>query len=483
MKYNHVLCLYPYLESSNSTMGFFPPTGLEYIAASLEGLVDKLTLIDLRQEEEFNDLVKLNEFISQEIDLVCISITWDNQFNEVCNLINKLNKDVPLIVGGQKATEDWEGVFSLCPEVDIIVRGEGEKTIQEIVKEKPKEEILGISYRRNGEIVHNPNRPLFPVEDIPFPNRRLRRSQYRFSLNGRKITATSFDTVLSARGCPFQCKFCTFTINPLGQKRDYSARSPKSVIEELKNISADIILFSDDNFFTDIKRSEEICDLIIEHKINKRFIAQTRLEIAKYPHILEKAVGAGFKVLLTGIESPHNRILEQLNKGFTQEEIRSSFKVIKKYDMIIHGYFIFGNITETEEEMLYISEFAKEIQLDAITLNKLRIEKYSPLRKLAQETLGYHITDSGALFSDTYSHADLKKIGKKLRFSFYTPQRFMKLFIKCIRIKLFTKKEIVLLLISLPTVIYALLKRDIKKKRLKETLWRLFSIKLKKTLS
>ncbi len=266
MKYNHVLCLYPYLESSTSTMGFFPPTGLEYISASLEAEVGKVTLIDLRQEEEFNDLAKLNEFIKREIDLVCVSITWDNQFNEVCNLINQLPKDVRLIIGGQKATEDWENVFRACPNVDIIVRGEGEKTIQELVRGRPKEEILGVSYRKNGSIVHNQNRPLIPVEDIPFPDRDLRRSNYHLKLTGRRISAISFDTVLSARGCPFNCKFCTFTINTLGQKRVYSARIHQSVIEELKNISADIILFSDDNFFTDPKRSEEICDLIISHK-------------------------------------------------------------------------------------------------------------------------------------------------------------------------------------------------------------------------
>jgi radical SAM superfamily enzyme YgiQ (UPF0313 family) len=455
-------------------MGFFPPTGLEYISASLKGEVGKVTLIDLRQEEEFNDLVKLNEFIKKEIDLVCVSITWENQFNEVCNLINQLPKEIPLIIGGQKATEDWEDVFRACPNVNIIVRGEGEKTIQELVRGRPIAEILGISYRNNGSVIHNQNRSLAPVEEIPFPDRGLRRSNYHLKLTGRKITGISFDTVLSARGCPFNCKFCTFTVNPLGQKRDYSSRSPESVIEELESISADIVLFSDDNFFTDPKRSEEICDLIISHKMKKRFIAQTRLEIARYPGLLEKAVKAGFKVLLTGIESPHNRILEQLNKGFTQEEIRNAFKVIKNYDMIIHGYFIFGNITETEEEMLYISEFAKELQLDAITLNKLRIEKYSPLRKLAEATKGYHITDTGALFSDTYSHAALKKIGKKINHSFYTPQRFMKLFKKSIRIKLFKKEEIFMLLLALPTVIFSLLKRDIEKKRLKQTLGRLF---------
>jgi magnesium-protoporphyrin IX monomethyl ester (oxidative) cyclase len=149
------------------------------------------------------------------------------------------------------------------------------------------------------------------------------------------VTNMTFDTVLSARGCPFNCKFCTFSLNPLGQKRQYTARSVESVIDEIGKISANTILFSDDNFFTDVKRAEKICDMIISRGIKKRFIAQARIEVARHPALLEKMVAAGFKVLLIGVESPHNRILKELNKGFDSETLRKLFRGTKNILSII----------------------------------------------------------------------------------------------------------------------------------------------------
>ena len=73
---------------------------------------------------------------------------------------------------------------------------------------------------------------------------------------GVQIINHTFDTVLTTRGCPFKCKFCTFSFNPLGQKRSYTERTVESVIEELKTVTADVVLFSDDNFFTNPNRSD-----------------------------------------------------------------------------------------------------------------------------------------------------------------------------------------------------------------------------------
>jgi radical SAM superfamily enzyme YgiQ (UPF0313 family) len=151
-----------------------------------------------------------------------------------------------------------------------------------------------------------------------------------------------------------------------------------SVVNEIQNLPAKVVLFSDDNLFANPQRAEEICDEIIARKIKKRFLAQARIDIAEYPRLLSKMVRAGFKALLIGIESPHDWILAQLNKGFNQEKIRKSFAVLKKYPIFYNGYFIYGNIGETEEEMLYIGQFAKEIGVDAITCNKLRIENSRP---------------------------------------------------------------------------------------------------------
>ena len=476
MKYNHALFLYPYPEKAvTDTMMLFPPTGLEYVATSAKDHVGKVTLLDLRYEKDLSNIKNLLDFIQREIDIIGISIGWNRYLKEVLDLVKQMPMNIPLVVGGYKATEIVDEIFENCPPVDIIVRGEGEETIKAILKGEPLEKILGISFRTNGKVIHNGPTSLPDVNSLVSPDRTLRRNTYNFMLNGISVANLNFDMVLSARGCPFNCKFCTFSLNPLGQKREYSARSVESVMQEIEEITADVIFFSDDNFFADIKRAEKICDLIIARKIKKRFMAQARIEIARYPDLLAKMVKAGFKALQIGIESPHDHILTQLNKGFDSDTVRKSFAVLKKYPIFYHGYFIYGNIGETEEEMLYIPKFAKEIGVDSITFQKLRIEKFSPLREIVDKTPGYYVTKRGSLYSDTFKRADLKTIGRKIKFSFYTPSRYVKMFWKSFFVvKFFTLREFVAFLVVAPRLLKSAIDRERKNGRLSNSLKRTF---------
>jgi radical SAM superfamily enzyme YgiQ (UPF0313 family) len=458
--------LNPYFRSRSAEREIFPPTGLEYIATSIKDLVDRVTLLDLRNEEEYTDAEKLSDFIRKEIDLLCISITWNSRFEKVCELICKLPYEVTTVVGGYKATEMVEDLFNLCPNIDMIVRGEGEDIIKEVAKRVPLTEILGLSYRDNGKIIHNKNSPLPDISRIAFPDRSLRRHQYSLMQNGVRLAKQTFDTILASRGCPYTCKFCTFDKNPLGQKRTYKERPLESVIEELKTITADVVMFSDDNFSTNPKRSEKLCDLIIENKIKKTFIVQTRIDIAKHSSLLEKAEKAGFRLFFMGIESPHDKILKQFKKGFTQQMIRDAFKILNKYNFFINGYFIYGNIGETEEEMVYIAKFAKELKIDSINFQKLRIEKYSPLKEVIENTPGYYYTELGGyVYSDQYSSKELKKIRNRIRKEFYDYRQIWKIFKKGLQVKLISKSYVTYVFPKLPKLLFRLLKREIEKKR------------------
>ena len=148
MKYKHALFLNPYVAKSSSTaMSLFPPTGLEYVAVSAKDLVGKLTLLDMRYEKDLCDAGKLMDFIKREIDLICVTIAWNRHFDQICGLLNQMPDDIPIVVGGYKATEKVEEIFERCPKVGIIVRGEGEETIRDVVKGMTLEGILGISLR------------------------------------------------------------------------------------------------------------------------------------------------------------------------------------------------------------------------------------------------------------------------------------------------------------------------------------------------
>jgi len=459
-KYKHALALYPYFGDSTTIMGIFPPTGLEYIAASMKDLVGKVTFLDLRYESAFQDLKVLNKVIRDEIDLLCISIQWQTRFENVCDFISQLPREVCTVVGGYKATQEVEYLFERCPNVDMVVRGEGEEIIRQIVTGVPYKDIRGLSYRENGQVVHNEIHPLPDITRLPFPDRSLRKHDYRAIVHGVRVSHHTFDAVLTTRGCPFKCKFCTFSLNPLGQKRSYTERPVESVIEELKTVKADVVLFSDDNFFTNPKRSEELCDLIIENNIKKTFIVQARVDVAKHPRVLEKAERAGIKVFLVGIESPHDWILTQLQKGITQQQVRDAFAVLAQYDVYLHGYFIYGNIGETEEEMLYIPKFAKEIKLDSISFQKLRIEKFSPLKEVVETTPGYYFNAiGGPVYSNRYGRKELKQIRNRIRSEFYNPTQIFHIARKAARIGLFGWRDLMVALPYLPRLTYRLARR------------------------
>ena len=465
IKYKHALALNPYFGDSTAVMGLFPPTGLDYIVASMKDLVGKVTFLDLRYEKAYQDPKTLSKFIRDEIDLLCVSIRWSSLFENVCDFVSQLPPEVCTVVGGYKATEEVEHLFDRCPNIDMIVRGEGEEIIREVVTGVPYKDIRGLSYRENGRVVHNEIHPLPDITRVPFPDRSLRKHDYYMVKYGVRLSSHTFDTMMTTRGCPFNCKFCTFSLNPLGQKRSYSERPVESIIEELKMVTANVVLLSDDNFFTNPKRSEQLCDLIIKNKIKKIFIAQTRIDVAKHPRVLDKAEKAGFKIFLIGIESPHDRILKQLQKGITQQEVRDAFAILTQYDFYLHGYFIYGNIGETEEEMLYIPKFAKEIKLDSISFQKLRVERFSPLKGLVDETPGYYYNRiGGSVYSDRYGRKELKQIRNRIRSEFYDLSQIIHIIRKARRIGLLSVRDLTDGFLKLPLLMYGLVRRKTRKR-------------------
>jgi len=428
-KYHHALCLNPYYSGERGTgMDFFPPTGLEYVATALKSHVDQISLVDLRHNLSLQSPRKMSEFIQRKIDLICISIGWRAQYEKVCDYISQLPSAPTTIVGGREATDNVEDIFLRCPNVDVVVRGEGEQTIQDLADGQPWDQILGLSYRRNGAIIHNPNRPLQPIESIAPPDRSLRQSHYFPVSHGVRLLPIEFDTILGSRGCPYKCKFCTFSLNPLGQKRDYVARSPESVVDEIEASKGKMIIFADDNFFVNPDRVERICDLIIERGIDKLYFANARIEAARHPHMLEKAYRAGFRMLLMGIESASDRTLEQLNKGFNTKQIRDAFTVFRQFPFFYHAYFIYGNVGETEKEMMAIPEFARELGVHMINLSMLRVDKFTPLRQLVESTPGYWISENGKIYSKEFDRKKLKKIRNRIRSRFfYRPKQLVKI--------------------------------------------------------
>ena len=410
--YENVLCVYPHQKGAPEKK-YCPPIGLEYIAAALKNPARKITIVDMRFEPDLDRF-----FQNDPVDLVCVSISWDYQRQAAVNFIARIPPHIKVIAGGRYATSYVEELFRIAPRIDIIVRGDGEEIMRDIAAGIELAQIAGISYRRDNGVIHNKPRELIVMDNAIYPDRTMRRDAYRLLYKNVDL-GLGMDFISTSRGCPYSCKFCTFTNNPLGQKRGWSSRSARSVVDELKTIDAEFIFVVDDNFAVNMQRVEEICDLIIAEGIKKTFAVSLRLDVYKYPKVLEKMFAAGFKILSIGIESAQNKTLKAMEKGFDTALAKKAFAAIGKVNFYIHGYFIVGCIGESEPEMLEIGPFARGLKLDSISLSLLRTEKYSPLNDVIARSESYHVNDEEMVYSDTCSVKKLKDIRHKISKNYY----------------------------------------------------------------
>jgi len=414
MRYKNVLCIYPY-KYELKTVGFLPPIGLEYIASAIEDAVDSVTVIDLRYER-----YPLSTFIDQDTDLVLVSYNWDVEEEFVRNTINSVPKGITVLVGGRHATEYVNELLEEIPRIDAIARGDGEELVREFIRKGISPDIDGLSFRQNGKIVHNKNRSLAPAPSDFFPNRKLRRYKYMVALEGF-TSDVQLDLMVGSRGCPYNCKFCDFKFNPLGEKRKWSVRTPESVLAEIKTIEAGVIGFADDIFTADIDWVERLCDLIIREGIKKKFVINARLEVAKRPDVLKKMYRAGFMAFFMGVESAQDKTLASMKKGFNTEKVREYFHVLRQFNFIYHCYFIIGNIGETMDEIMEIVTFAHELGVDTLGLSVLRATKYSPLKEMLKDFEDYHIEEgSGKVYSDMLPLDVLQQLRRDVNASFFS---------------------------------------------------------------
>jgi len=410
-----------------SEYGFLPPLGLEYIAAHIAPYAEALDVVDLRKEPG-----RANDFLRPETDLICFSVNWDRDADFLEDEVRSVPDRIFTMVGGRHATEDPERWLTNCPNVDVVVRGAGEEAVDEFCKGAPLEDIAGISFRRGDRIAHNVVRKTGPIRDTPLPGRCLRRSAYPVIVQGVNI-GVSIDLLVGSRGCPFNCKFCSFNRNPWGEKQAWSGRSPESIVEELAGVPALFVAFTDDLFTFDMDRVERICDLILARGIRKKYIVNARLEIARHPRILKKMEKAGFTVLLLGIESAHDKTLRSMQKGFDTAKIREYCDALEHSRMFLHGYFIIGNIGESAEEILQIGPFARELGLDTLGLSALRTSPYSGLDESIAANPDYHISESGKVYSDAISSNELRRLRRRIQRQFYSAGHVLRLLRKGVR--------------------------------------------------
>ena len=336
------------------------PIGLEYIAASIEKDVDKVWIIDMEFEkrpfQHFLDIL--------HPDLVGITMSATDH-NEGLRLA-KIAKDngIMTVLGGYHPTAIPDELLS-HPQIDIIVRGEGELTMKEFVKKGSPENILGVSFKNGGKIIHNLDRPFIEdLDSLPFPARHLRRHKYKDHMNNN---GKELDVITMSRGCWGRCSFCC---EPYMSKSRMRFRSPENIMKELFEIvsfhkgKSLQIFVTDPHFMGDPKRIYQLCDLLQKHKLDITFSVMTRVDsIVRYPKLVKKMYNSGILSYELGFESPNQRNLNDIRKGITLDMQEKAVKILRDNGANVSGTFVIGLPGQSEEEIKQFPAYAKKIGL------------------------------------------------------------------------------------------------------------------------
>ena len=217
--------------------GYAPHLGLGYIAAVLLQNGHEVKILDpeilgISTEKKEKDLIKnlIKRFKPEMVGFTGTS--HERTFVYRLAKFIKQTDDLSIIFGGPHATFRADGILKRIPEIDYIVRHEGEisivKLFDTLENNKPLKKIQGISYRDGNRIIHNPERPFISdLDTIPFPARHLFHLKlYQTILPGIKENITN---IISSRGCPFDCNFCSTTLM-WGKNVRYRSRIVRTVL-------------------------------------------------------------------------------------------------------------------------------------------------------------------------------------------------------------------------------------------------------------
>ncbi len=354
---------YSYYAKGVNKASIFPPLGLAAIAAYLEKNNFECKIIDanilqMLPNEVFEHAKKFNP----DIVGVYLNVVNARSGLEISKLI-KENLSIPIVLGGTFTPEKLDKLMDNSKS-DIFVQGEGEITFLEICQGKNLEEIDGIAYKKDNQIIFNKPRDLIQnLDELPFPAYHLLPNLKLYKSRSRK---TPVAPVATSRGCPYKCTFCSSSSAKSPFANRFRARSPENVVDEIeylaKNFGVKQIDVLDDNFTLDIQRANKILDLIIERGIKIAINLQSGVRADRLNFdLVKKMKKAGVYKLGIGIESGNKDILKSIKKGLNLEAVRNAVKWCREVGIICIGFFMIGFPLDTEKTILETIDFAIEL--------------------------------------------------------------------------------------------------------------------------
>ena len=366
-----------------------PPTDLMYLASIAESCGFEAIIRDYSQGGDFE--ADLKDFQPNYLVANIATPTFQSDMMAV-KLAKEILPNICTIVKGAPFLTYNTNTIYENPFIDYVIMGEAELTLKDILDGVPNCEILGICYRENFQPVKNDKRPFIDNLDIlPFPARHLvDNSIYKRPDNGN-VQAV----VKVARGCPFHCFFCLAT--PVSGAK-VRTRSPENIVAELKECvekyNIKNFLFWSDIFNFNREWTLELCQKIIESGLKITWSSNTRADTMD-DEMAKMMYKSGCRLVSIGVESGSQKMLDNIGKKITLDDIRNTVKILKKNKIKIYNYFVIGLPWETEETVEETIKFAIELDSNFISfytatpLPGTKYFAYAMLNKLVEGNLDF----------------------------------------------------------------------------------------------
>ncbi len=340
-----------------------PPLGLAYLASMVRDKHDVKIVDSLAEDLSYEDVKKIIKHYDPDVIGLTATTSMMPDAYIVAKMAKKYNENVKIMIGGPHVTFTPERTLKECPYIDYVVRGEGEIIFKNLVtaleKGQDVSNIKGLSFRKGDRVVNNPPQPLIKdVDSIPLPSYDLLPMD-KYVADGLK-----FGTVMTSRGCPFDCIFCSSSLQ-FGKR--WRGHSDARVLKELKILKEEYgireIEFLDDTFTLNRPRAIRISKRIKEEGLDISWTASSRVDIFN-KEVATAMKDGGCRAVYFGIESGTQKILDFIGKRITPEQSLKAVKIAKEAGLRVMGAFIIGFPQETKEDVKRTIKFSKKVGVD-----------------------------------------------------------------------------------------------------------------------
>jgi radical SAM superfamily enzyme YgiQ (UPF0313 family) len=350
-----------FIEPNPPDFHIFTRMRLPRLGTVLLGTTLKQNGYDVKSYVECIGQLDLEDVLSADAVGISTITSTATRAYEIARLVKKMG--IPVFLGGPHVSFMPEEALEYC---DYVLRGEADDCIVDFIRALEKgegfEEIPGLSYRRDGKIVHNKEASLCKdLDRLPCPDFTI-----VSGLETDGIKKLDITPVMTSRGCPYDCNFCSVT-SMFGHK--FRCRSKELVMKELeahRDQEGGWIFFYDDIFNANRTRTKELLHAMIEKDITPPWTAQVRVEVAKDPELVELMSRSNCHTLYIGLESINPETLKAYNKKQSIEDIEMCIRTLHKNRIRIHGMFVLGSDEDTTDTIHETVRFAKKSDLETV---------------------------------------------------------------------------------------------------------------------